>query len=498
MSLTFILDNLRFALEQLGALAFFVAAWLAFSAFRQRRDLASGSWFFGFALLTIWHMMNAFGFEADLFIYAGYIIRAVGLLLLIISLSKGRPFQGVAMTAVLVLPSVTKAAIPFNIIGFIGVSIVALLACLRCIREKNRVDRPLALGFLFLSVTELFLLFSNQNPLVGFWLIAHSAEAIGYLLLAIWSQHYLRTHLKEEIILVFLTIALIVTTIVTLAFSTFIIARVEADTENNLSINAKVLNLAIEQLKKSALAEAKYLSDRSDIRSAIQSNDFAGLQRILSSSLESEDLGFIAVTGRDGAVILRAQAPTAKGDNLSGERAASSALAGNPLVTVEFGAGEGFSVRGAAPVISGGKIIGAVIAGFPLDNAMADNIKKITGLEMSIFNGSVLAATTALNPDGRTRDTGTQVTDETVLADVLRGGKSLTADTQFLSRAYIASYLPLHDADGKIVGMISSAEPQQDILNAAAATNRLTFLVVGLITLFCVPPVYFLAQKLLE
>jgi len=144
------------------------------------------------------------------------------------------------------------------------------------------------------------------------------------------------------------------------------------------------------------------------------------------------------------------------------------------------------------------ELMGAIVTGFPLDNVLADSIKKITGLETSIFEKNVRVSTTAFNPDGKTRSIGIKQTDNLVTQTVLEEGKDITLSTTILSRPFIASYLPIKNADAQIVGMISAAKPQQEILETANATNQLTLIIVIIIMLVLILPIYFITRRLGE
>ena len=140
--------------------------------------------------------------------------------------------------------------------------------------------------------------------------------------------------------------------------------------------------------------------------------------------------------------------------------------------------------------------MGVVIGGFSLDNALADNMKRITGLDMSIFEGNTMVAATYLHPDGRTRSIGVKQTDPEVLKGVLELGTGTTLRTKIFSRPYLASFLPIRDADNNIVGMLSAAKAQNEILETAEQSNRLTLGAVVIIMIIMVMPVYLITKRL--
>ena len=91
MSLFFILNNLHFAIEVLGALAFIVVAWLALDAYFLRRDFLTASRFAGFAFLAAWQIIHAFNINSDPLTYFGVILYILGLVLVLLNLILERP-----------------------------------------------------------------------------------------------------------------------------------------------------------------------------------------------------------------------------------------------------------------------------------------------------------------------------------------------------------------------------------------------------------------------
>lgn len=225
-------------------------------------------------------------------------------------------------------------------------------------------------------------------------------------------------------------------------------------------------------------------------------NDFVQLDILAKKLNREENLGFLMILDGNGEVVLRANASSQKGENLSREKEVSSSLLGESYVTINTSAAEGFSIRAASPIRTEEEVVGVIVTGFPLDNVFVDSIKNITGLEASIFESDTQVATTLFNPDGRTRSVGIKQTDEQVLKSVLENGNGLTLRTSMLSRPFVASYLPLTDADGNTVGMLAALKPQAEILETAQATNRITLIVVMVIMLILIVPIYGITKRL--
>lgn len=498
MPLFFLLNNLHFSIEILGALVFLIVAWLAFDSFLIRRDFLTISRVIGFVFLAFWQIIHAIQFPSDLLNLVGYVIYFLGLAFVLLNIALESRVKRPEFKTIFFLPSLTALLQPFNALATIALFLIAFVAFRQYKQEFKKTLLPFWLGFLFLALGASFSVFYTLESLNAIWIIGHLFQLAGFFALGFWVWSYLQLRIREELLLIFISFALLMAVIVSLTFSTILIRRIDTQTKDSLLTDAKVLDLAIFRLEEEALAKTKLLANRVDIKEALEKKDFVKLEGVSNRLLQEEKLGFLIILDKEGYVILRAHALTKKYDNLSNERAVEEAIEGKSIVTIESSPVEKFSIRATSPITISQKIEGVIVAGFQLDNALADSIKKITGLEISIFEGNVRVATTALNPDGKTRSIGIKQTDSQVIQAVLEKGKDITLSTMILSRPFLASYLPIKNADGQVVGMISAAQSQREILETANTTNRLTLIVVMIIMLILVMPIYFLTKRFSE
>lgn len=496
MSSFFLLNNIHFFLEMVGALVFLMAAWLLFDAYLLEKEKSTMLRATGFVFLAVWQSIHAFNISGDIAGYLGFAVYLLGLVILVISFLTETKMA--AVTAVVILPAFVSFLPIFNILISVGLLGITFLAFRKHKSEFDKSLIPFWAGFLSIFIGAIASIFYKDNSSGLIWIIGHLFELAGYLSLAFWVWQHLQLRIKESMILIFIATTFFMATAVTLAFSTIFVANIEATTKANLLTNAKVLDYAMVRLEEESLAKARFISEQEDLKSALEKNNFPELEQVAENYLKKENLGFLTIIDKDGFVVLRAHALSQKDDNLFNERVAKEALGGKSFVTVEASPAEKFSIRAGAPIFSKDKIKGAVITGFPLDNAMVDGIKKITGLEMSIFEGDTRVATTILNIDGRTRSIGIKEANKDILEKVLAKGEELTLQGEILSRQFLASYLPIKDADGEIAGMISAAKPQKEILEISNTTNRLTFITVIIIMLILIAPMYSITKRLIS
>lgn len=495
MASFFLLNNLHFFSEIIGALVFGIVAWLAFDAFLIRRDFLTASRGIGFLYLGAWQVMHALNLPSDFTGYIAYVLYLIGLGFVlwnsVLEAPDGRP----AFRAIVILPALSTFSRSLSFVATAGLAAIAWQAYRQYKNESKKSLSPFIIAFGMLAAGSFLSIFYNpESP--GFWWIAgHLLELTGFFFLVWWVWNYLQLRIREEMLLIFVSFALFMAVIVSMTFSTILSTRVENEAKSNLITNTRVLDFAVTRLKEEALAKARFLAGDGDLGQALAGNKFAALQSTSEKFIQKEKLGFLTLLDKNGGVILRANALASKDENLSREEAVSSALSGRAKVSIESSPVEKFSIRAASPVGGKGRITGVVVAGFQLDNALVDRIKDITGLEMSIFDGNTRVASTAFNSDGRTRSTGVKEIDPTVTEKVLKKGEAVTLNTTFLSRPYLASFVPLRSADGRIVGMTSAAKPQREILDAAGATSRLTLAIVMAIMLILIAPIYLVTKK---
>ena len=497
MSWFFILHNLHFALELIGALVFLMGAWLSFDAYLVRPSSASVLKTIGFSLLAVWQVVHSFGAGGDVGNYVASIIYIAGLLVVIVSfMAEAKPLT---TRAIIILPAFGALLIPVRFIEFAGLAVIAFLAYRKANRDLDPAQAPLWKGFSLLALGALFGHFYGLDSVNAAWGIGHIFELAGFVSLAWWVWQYLRLRLHESLILIFVSASLFIATAVTLAFSTILINRIEHETEQSLLTDVRVLDFAIQGLKEEASAKVQLLALNEKLPSLIQKNSVPELESLATGFLDAENLGFLTVTDENGIVLMRAHAVATRGDDISKDRTVDEALQGKPYTTIKSGSAEKFSIRASAPVYSAkNKIIGVLVAGFPLDSALVDKIKRVTGLDMSVYEGDIAVANTALNVDGRSRIIGIRLADTAVADAVLSRGEAITVRTEILSRPFLASYLPITNGDNAIVGMLSAAKPQQDILELANATNRLTLATVIILLLILSTPIYFLTRRLIS
>src|SRR3989344_7219993 len=493
MSLAFYVNNAHFALELLGAVVFLMAAWLMFDSYRLRAEFATIARAIGFGFAAIAQVLFAVNAGSDILAYAAFAFFFLGLFLIMVSFVKREEMH---VQAVIIVPAFTLwSQYLYGSTGLLALG-VAYLSLSKAHKELNTTWRPFSLGFSFLALSLLIGIFDTGDQESLIFIAKDIAQFLGFALVARWVWQFLELRVRESLVLIFIAAALFLSTVVTLAFSTILVHQVTSQTDAALVANARVLDLQVRGLQEQALAKAALIANNDALTDAIEKNDFAVLEQLSAIMMEEHTLGFLTVTDALGNVLVRAHPLSRRGDTLFGERAVEEALDGATFVTIETSPVEKLSIRAGAQVRAAGAVIGTVVAGYPLDNAFVDNIKRLTGLDMFIYEEATSVAGTAFASDGRTRLTGIIVPDETVRS--VGEERAITVRTDLGSQSFRTSYLPLLNGDRKIIGMLSAAKSEQDILDIENATNRLTLITVILIMLVLAYPIYSFTRRLTQ
>ena len=111
--------------------------------------------------------------------------------------------------------------------------------------------------------------------------------------------------------------------------------------------------------------------------------------------------------------------------------------------------------------------------------ALADEVKRAGGTDITVFYGQMRYMTSILNPDG-TRAIKTQADDPNIITNVLNGGREyFSTSVTVRGSKYFGYYVPLVDSTtGQVVGMVSAIMPQAD---AQGKINSILYTIGGIV-----------------
>ena len=269
MSLFFWLNNIHFSLELLGAMAFLLVAWLAFDSFSIKRDFLAFARGLGFSFLASYQVLHAFDFRSDIYVYASYILFFIGVAFILINLSREALLARPKYNSVLILPSFAVIGWAFKVIGLLGFLIVTALSFYQYRNETKKSLIPFIWGFVSLSVGALLTLFNSTSSFSLIWILAHFFELLGFISLMWWVWSYLQLRIREEVLIIMVSITIFMGIMISLTFSTILVNQVVSLIKSSLESNVKILGLDIKSLKEESRVKATLIASRSDVSSLV-------------------------------------------------------------------------------------------------------------------------------------------------------------------------------------------------------------------------------------
>lgn len=516
----FVLVDSHFVLSLLAALVFFAIAWLYFDA----RDRL---FFFGFLLLAISFVAGAVIIDQALLAQS---ILGPGVAELIKNIFRILGYLALITGHVVVplqpLPNKGKHIIEDSVRGVVGfgtvrstlnaIFLLPVLAAATGFLYLRRATvglenhlKPIALGFFLLSISELFglsVLFRGTNNiallnLVGpfgiFWVLERVFLLFSIFIFGRWVFGYLLKRFDTQLFMILATSSLLIFLTTTIFFTYATLNNLTQEAFDSLKIDSGVLSYSVESKKAELVSSAETIAQNPDIALAITAGDKKKISDITSPILLAKKESSLVVATSSGEILFKAEDPEFSGGSLSDNPLVKRAIGGSEASGISTKDGVTAPVvviSAAVPVKDSTGTVGAIMVGFDVDNAFVDGIRSATGLDTSIYADNVRSATTFVAPDGVSRYIGIKEEKPEIKKMVLSDGKSFTGSVNILNVPYFANYSPLLDADGNPVGMLFTGRPQVGILQTAAHSIELTFLVTAALLILSLIPSYLISK----
>ena len=255
-----------------------------------------------------------------------------------------------------------------------------------------------------------------------------------------------------------------------------------SSTDNDLMSYATGLEMTLKDWRDTLEADVMLLSTHPDIASGVATSNLANLRSILNNANGTLNVEVLVITDQSGVVLVGEGAE--EGSSLSSLAIVQSALRGTAGYSYDVISGIGYSMLAVAPVRSGGKVIGTVIAAYSLENGdIVDQVRNSYSAECTIFRGNIRVASSL----GR-NVIGTAMDDALVMNTVLREGNIYHGNIIINSKKYMSVYFPLMASNGNISGMAFIARPMTIIDNVRNHTLLLVapsaLLLIALLAFF--------------
>ena len=271
------------------------------------------------------------------------------------------------------------------------------------------------------------------------------------------------------------------------------------DNEMLMLLNASGDSIAdhIEGYKSAAKTAALYVATDDRIIDALERGDHNALLSRANEMDMQTGLDFSVFTDKSGIVVLRTSDPDNFGDDISSVKSISSALNGVPFTSAEEGTTIQVAAVAAVPIYSrSGGLLGVVSTGYCLDTTQfVDSMKDIFDVEVTVFKGDVRVATTVKNADG-SRAIGTKAA-ENVSSTVL-AGKEYEGQAVVVGKNAFVKYLPIFDADGKVLGMLFVGRYTQEKQTAIRNFVLIGALIAAALLAVGIVAIIFIADRIVK
>lgn len=525
--LSFWLTNIHFAIELFAAMSSFVLVYVFFETWRAEKQAKLLIRLMGFVVLGIFYFTQSTSSVSGFSLPAWQlIIKLLGFLLIGISFFID-PVQRVPKapagdkkpknSSVSDKNSDKKASgiftysLPF--IGQVSLQVVTLIilaatllrAYIKQIKGLEKELKKLTVGLLFLFLSELvaslglfaetdYILLSKLSADFGpLWIIQNIFIFIAFFFIGLYAWGYLRFRLVSQIIGAFIASGLAIFITVTFVYTSLLVKAMEKSSLENLQVNLRTLNYAIDSLKDETLATTSLVASNQTIKDALVEQEPQQLFDIAQEQLISSGEDFLAIIDESGNVLARGEEKEAVHESLSSNAVVTEALAGRGAVnmtTRDWVNAPQVVIETAVPVATSG----AVYTGRIIDNAFVDGLKQATGLEVTVFADKIRSATTLVSSDSVSRLVGVQETNETINSQVLEKGEFYLGLSKVSQREYLSSYGPFKNSKGEILGMLFVGYPSVVLFEAARTSLNITFYVTAILAVLSFIPAYLLAK----
>lgn len=363
------------------------------------------------------------------------------------------------------------------------------------------------LGYVALAIRSLSLIFFHLPALSNVflrkmtlnfsaaWILGVIGMIIGFIFLAIWAWNFIKLRQFLRTYVVFLVVAIFVSSLGSAVFTQLIFTIVE---KNNLTLmeqGAQTQQLLQEDRAGSGAFFAQAIANNKDFIVRIRNRNKTEITESLSQFLNSSNANIMRAYDKDGVVISSPTDPRDEGKSLAADPYVALALKGSTLVktfdTLPGVLSPVIVARAIHPVLENNASIGAIEVGYKFDTAFVDYAQENTNLDVTVYAGDLTSATTIRTDDEVNRWVGSREPNRMVVEKTLKNGEITSLALDRLGRPYYSAFTPISNVNGDIIGMVSVGTPTYYLFEDSRQTLITTFLIATVISLLAALIGYF-------
>ena len=247
-------------------------------------------------------------------------------------------------------------------------------------------------------------------------------------------------------------------------------------TQQDLEHTAKGVVFTLDDWRDNIFKFAAVLSRESEVIEGLAENNPEEVQAITQTRATEFGLDMLIVMDKTGTVV---GGIGAKAGTRFTEAFVTASLEGIETYGYEKFGDLGYALFAVSPIKYEDEIIGCIAAGYELaDNGESSIIsiaKETYGVECTVFNGKIRAATT-LGDDL----VGTSLTNEAIVNQVLTDLQEYSGKNIINGKSYYTIYTPLTGNHGEATGMLFIAK-SIDVVNAVKKSSLSIVVPVGIL-----------------
>ena len=406
-----------------------------------------------------------------------------------------------ALFYLLLGPYLASAIILFStlfIIATIRIQIIRLFSQLDDLTIRRQNIYPL-IGYIFLlargilltlyRLPDLNIVFLRQLKLDYslMWQLGIVFTLLGFLFLAIWAWNFIKQRVFLRTYVLFLTIAIVVSSLGSLVFTSLIFRIVEGNNLELMMQATQAQEIVMSDRSKAALFLARTIGMDPAVISAVSNENKSKVEKSISTYFNNSSVDTLRVFNNAGMALASPSDIRETGVSFAKDSYVAYVLTKHRQIKTfdrESSVLSGLLVaRGFYPIINSSVVVGAVEVGYKFDNAYVDFAKQKTGLDVTMYTDLRRSATTIKTIDQVSRWTGSEETDKNALFKVIEKGESYKAIVDRLGQIYYSAFRPVRNINGQIIGMISVGTPTIILFEDTRQQLLSTFLIVILISL---------------
>ncbi|MCR5217298.1 methyl-accepting chemotaxis protein [Treponema sp.] len=265
-------------------------------------------------------------------------------------------------------------------------------------------------------------------------------------------------------------------------------------TNADLSYFSNGLELTLKDWRAALESDVMMLSNRPDVAQLTADSDTHGLRTVAGWANGTLNVDVLAFIDKNGD-ILSGEGIT-QGSNIYSISSVQSALRGTAGYSYDKIGNAGYSMIATAPVRSGGKVAGAIVAAYSLENEKIINqVSSSYNAVCTIFDGNKKVSSSIKNDS-----IGTVLNNSKIESAVLQSGMEYHGYDTINGTQYMSVYFPLESSNGVISGMAFIAR-SVEIVNSIQ-NHTLTYVIpfaailVILLGFFCYKFVHWLMWRI--